>query len=32
MLIDTAKNFAVLGGTPHAHSATLEEIEEYLSG
>jgi hypothetical protein len=31
MLIDARKNTVILGGSPIAYSATIEEIESYLA-
>jgi hypothetical protein len=31
MLVDVARNFAILGGSPNAYSATIEEIDAYLN-
>ncbi|HEY8358669.1 MAG TPA: hypothetical protein VIL30_14520 [Ramlibacter sp.] len=31
MLVDLQRNFVVFGGDPHAFSASLEQIEQYLN-
>ena len=31
MLVDQRQNFAVLGGEPHAYSATLDDVETFLT-
>jgi hypothetical protein len=32
MLVDVVKNFVVMGGSPNAFSASLDDVEAYLHG